>query len=336
MAQASPAQPSATSSSTGLSRWLEVQVGTIAARARYMETSTGAVTARQVQYSGQVKARFRFDTNGRVSLTAMAAPGTTFVASWNATGLGTGDFVGTWSVKHLFATAVPVKGVEFSVGSMGFSRGESTEATSYDNDGYLTGERLCVRRPETLFFDELDVTSAFLGDTTTPAVWDRADRLTARRNYTQLLVGKAITKQLSASADYTRVSGVGTFRAAFSAKTPRARVIDSVRFEQYVRRGAKAANGFAVLAEKSPSKRFTVGIGFVTIDPDYGGMNSDRFGKGKRFYETAAFKVTRELTFQLFSTQSIDNDFAVPNHLRFDVVATYNVLGACQRAGILK
>lgn len=319
-----------------LSRWLDIQAGTLAVRYRYVETSKSVVTASQMQFSGQFKPRFKFDPKGRLSVTAVFAPGNSFTGSWNTTGIGTGDWVRSWSMKQLYVAAVPAKGVEASFGSLGLVRGESTEITSYDNDGYIAGERLSVKRPKDLFFDELSVTSAYLGDTTKPALWDRWDGLTEGRNYFQYLAAKKINKTFSASADYTRYTGVGTFRAAVAAKTPKARIVDSLRYEHYVRGGTKSDSGFAVFADKNVTKRFTAGVGFANIDPNYGSLNADRFGKGKRIYETASFKVTQEFGFQLFMAQAVGNDYPVSNKYRFDVVASYNVLGAIQRAGHLK
>ncbi len=328
--------PTAKTPPSKLSRWFEFQTGSLAGRYRYVETSKGIWTANQLQYTGQFKGRFKFDPKGRASVTVLFATGSAFTSGWNNTGVGTGDAVRMWPLKQIYASVVPVTGVEASFGSMGFVRGESTEITSYDNDGYLSGERVTVKRPKDLFFDELTFTSAFLGDLTTPAVWDRWASLTDSRNFFQYFAGKKITKSVAASADYSRLAGVGTFRVGVSAKTPKARVVDSLRYEHYARRGEQAAYGFAVFGEKAVTKRFTAGVGFANIDPRYAALNADRFGKGKRVYESLSFKVTPDFSFQAFMTQGVDNDFAISNKYRVDIIATYNVLGAFQRRGMLK
>ncbi len=317
-------------------RWLEIQAASLAARFRYQESSANVVTARQVQYSGQVKARLSLDGGGRLSVTGLLQPGGSFTSSWNTTGIGTGDWVRTWSLKHLYITAAPVHGVEVSAGSLGFVRGESTEITSYDNDGYLAGERLCVKRPADVFFDEVSVTSGFLGDLAEPALWDRWNGLTRRRNYVQGLVVKTLSSRLSASADYTRVSGVGTFRTALAARLQGTGVLDRLRVEHYVRGGPASAHGFAVSAEKAIAERLTAGVGFASIDPDFGPTNSDRFGRGRRFFQTTSVRLTPEWSCQIYVTHAIDRNPVVPNGTRVDVGLSYNVLGALRRAGHLK
>lgn len=319
-----------------LSRWIEFQTGTLAARYRFVQTSQGVVSASHAQHSGQARMRFNVDPKARLSVTVLFSPGSGFTSSWNNLGPGTGEFTRSWALEHLYAAAVPVTGVEMSFGSIGFVRGESTEITSYDNDGYMAGERISVKRPKSLYFDELAVTSAFLGYTSTPAFWDRADSLTESRNYFQYFASKKLTKTVGASADYTRVAGVPTFRTGIAVKMPKAMVVDAVRYEQYFRGGSTSASGFAVFGEKSITKKVNVGIGLANIDANYGPLNADRFGKGKRLYETASVKVTPEFTVQLFMAQAFGNDYPVGNRYRFDLVANYNVLGRIQRAGYLK
>lgn len=319
-----------------LSRWFEFQTGTLGTRYRYVEDSKGVRTANQWQYTGQFKGRFKFDAKGRASVTMVFATGNAFTGGWNNTGVGTGDLVRMWPLKQLHFAAIPLAGVEASFGGIGFVRGESTEITTYDNDGYLSGERISVKRPKSLYFDDIAFTSAFLGNTSTPAFWDRWESLGESRNYFQYFASKIINKSVATSADYTRQFGVGIFRAAVSAKTSKARVADAVRYEQYVRGGPKTGNGFAVFGEKNITKRLNAGFGFANIDANDGSLNADRFGKGKRIYETMSLKVTPEFSFQLFMGQAVANDYAISSKYRIDIVGSYNALGAIQRHGWLK
>ena len=75
--------------------------------------------------------------------------------------------------RQLYLDLQPVDGFEFQYGSIGFNRGVNTEITSYDEDGYLDGERLIVRKPKYLYFDEVSVTYAYLGDILTANFFDR-------------------------------------------------------------------------------------------------------------------------------------------------------------------
>jgi hypothetical protein len=331
-----PVPAAAPSVKTTIQRWFDVQTASFLARYRRVESSAGIVMSNHLQDSIALKARFKFDAKGRYSINAGIATGTSFTGGWNNTGLGTGgDRVTNLYLKQLFLAAAPVKGVELTYGGLTVVRGESTEITSYDNDGYVTGERVSVKRPKQLYFDEIAFTNGYLGDVNAPGFTDRYSRLD-EFNYRHALVAKRFTKWLGVSGDYTRLSGVGTVRAAFTAKTRRARIVDLVRYEQYRRTGPAPAFGFAAYGEKTVVPRASVGVGYADIDAKYGGLNADRFNKGRRMFEQSTVKITRDLSASLFVTQAVHNAFAVSNRERVDVVVTYNALGAFQRAGLFR
>jgi hypothetical protein len=334
-APARPTPPPAPLAKPKIERWFELQTASIQLRYRRLETSGGVVSNNHAQDSIALKARVKFDSKGKYSVNAGAATGTSFTGGWNNTGIGTGGPITNMYLKQLFLAASPAKGLDLSYGGLAFVRGDSTEITSYDNDGYLTGARISVKRPKDLYFDEISFTNAYLGDLTSPSFLDRTSRLN-EANYRHLLIGKRFGKTVSASADYTRLSGVDTFRTAINAKTPHAHVIDFVRYEQYRRLGPTADFGYAVYAEKAVVKRFSLGLGYADIDAHYGGLNADRFNKGRRIFEQANLKVTRDLSVSAFLTQAVHNSFAVSNKKRVDIVAAYNVLGPIQRAGYFR
>ncbi len=315
---------------TGLRRWFDLQAGTLSGRYRTIENSEGIRTANQLQYSGHFRGRFKVDPQAKLTLNANYATGNNFTGSWNNAGVGTGNFAGRWFVKQLYAAWAPVEGFDLSYGSMGFARGVATEITTYDNDGYMTGERISLRRASRLFFDEVTASRGYVGDLTTPSVFGRFGRLVGGRNYSQLLVTKVVGS-LSASADYTRLSGVPYVRLAAVLKTPALHIADAIRVEHYSRFGADDGTGFGVFGEKVINKRVTLGVGYADIDPDYLPINADRFAQGKRLYETATVNLTPELTAQAFLTQAVNNDFRIANRQRIDFVLVYNVLAAVRR-----
>jgi len=149
---AAPVQPKAVWAGK-LERWLEVQTASLTLRYRFVEDARGVTTANQMQDQDVFKARLKFDAGGRFSLNAGVASGTQFVASWNNTGVGTGRAVTNLYLKQLYFAAQPVRGVELQYGGLGILRGESTEITGYDNDGFVTGQRIILRRPKQFFFD---------------------------------------------------------------------------------------------------------------------------------------------------------------------------------------
>jgi len=331
-----PAPPPPSLATSKIQRWFDLQTTSVMARYRRVETSAGLITSNQLQDSLALKARVKFDPKGAYAVNAGVGTGVSFTGGWNNVGVGTGGRrVTNIYLKQLFLTAAPIKGFEMSYGGFGFVRGESTEITSYDNDGYLVGFRASVKRPKDLYLDEISFTSGYLGDTNNPNVIDRFSRLD-EANYRHVLVGKKLGKLVAASADYTRLTGVDTIRAAVNLKTPKARAIDLVRYEQYRRLGAAGDFGFSAYAEKALHKRLSLGMGYADIDPKYGGLNADRFNKGRRLFEQVSVKATRDLAVSAFLTQAVHNSFAVSNDRRVDAVVTYNVLGPIQRAGLFR
>ena len=63
------------------------------------------------------------------------------------------------NLKLLYLDAKPVKSFEFQIGGIAVNQGENTEATGYDNDVYITGERVLIRRPKKLYFDKISLTT---------------------------------------------------------------------------------------------------------------------------------------------------------------------------------
>ena len=331
------ARPAAGQSArAAIERWLDVQAAAIQARYRRVETSAGIVAANHMQDSLLLRTRVKFDAKGRYGLASTLQTGNSFTGSWNNVGWGTGGprTTGVY-LKHLYLSAEPVRGFEITYGSLGFVRGESTEITTYDNDGYMLGGRATIHRPDRLFFDEISVALGFFGDPAEPGFSDRASNL-GSVNFHHVLAGKKIGPLLGLSADYTNQDSAGTVRAAAGVRTPRAKVVDLVRYEQYCRVQRLPACGLAATAEKAVHSRVTVSGGYADVDPDFGGVNGDRYTRGKRVFEQVSVRLFRDLTVIGFATQAFHNDFAVANAKRLDLVVSYNALGPLQRAGFFR
>jgi hypothetical protein len=315
-----------------IGRWFGFDAVRLSSRYRAIEASTGTLVTNHVQYRITINGALRFDRARHYQLVAGVSTGPTFTSAWSTTGLGTGPFVGVHGVylKQLYGRAEPVAGLVAQYGGIGVARGEGTEITTYDNDAYLTGGRVTVRRPRQLFVDDLTVTWAYLGDLLDPRVLPRFKHLD-EANYYQVLLAKRLSQRLSASADYTKDRGVQTLRQAVRVATPEAGVIDWVRFEQYFRLGSDGAYGFAIQSEKSVGRRGVVGGGYADIDPHYGGLNADKFNRGRRLFALARARLSSEFDLELFFGQAVANDYAIANYRRFDVVVNYNLLRTLQR-----
>lgn len=315
-------------------RWYEAQAIQLDARYRLIDTSAGVRSSNDLQHRQTFKGAFKFDRHGRYTLQAGAGSGSGFTGSWENAGPGTGEGNVSLGVRYLYASAVPVKGLEVQVGGLGLVRGESTEITSYDNDGYIVGERVTVKQPARFYLDEISLSAGYLGDTSTPSVFERFDRLD-EHNYTQALVGKKLGTRASVSVDWTGVDGVDTWRQAIRLNTRETGVVDAVRVEFYERSTGAGDEGFAVTAERALPRKLSLAGGYATIDRNYGGLNADRFNRGNRLFVEAKLPLVQDLSLNVFYGRAVGTDYAVANKNRFDVVVGYNALKALQRAGRL-
>lgn len=306
---------------------VDVQTFTLGARYRVIEDDGGHQSANQVQQQLAFRARIHADRGGRVALHIGAFTGGTFNSAWNNTGLGTGDRALAIRVRQLFAAATPLRGVEVQFGSLAFARGESSEITTYDNDGYLTGGRLSVRRPRQLWVDELTITHGYLDTVHTPSVFQRAETL-AQSNYRQALIVKKLGARVAASADWTDTVNGTTWHAALAVRPPG--LVDLLRLEYYARPGDDAA-GAALTAERRFARGVTASGGYATIDGRYGGLNGGRFNRGARLFGAVTVPIAGPLSAGAFYTHALENEFSVPVGERLDLIVTWNLLATIHR-----
>ena len=312
-----------------LSRWVDVQTLSVAARYKAVEDGEKSKTTQDLQDNVSIKARFKADAAGRVTVNVGAFTGGSITGSWNNTGWGSGLHTGTTSVKQLFVAARLANGIEAQVGSLYGDAGQSTEITALDNDGYIAGERLTIARPAELFFDDISVTHGYVGDFTTPSFFDRADRFDDS-NLVDVGIGKKIGSRATASAGWSVEDGTDTWRGAVAVKLQR--VVDSVRVETYHRTGvdgAPGASGGAVSANRQVARRVVVSGGYANIDHGVG-LNGDKYSRGSRLFGGATVPVVGPLSASLFYTHAVGNDRPVPNARRFDVAFSWNVLSTLQ------
>jgi hypothetical protein len=321
----------ATTHATRLTRWFELQTASISNRYQFIENARGVITANHEQYQVTFKGRLKFDEEGKYSLHAGVFSGRNFFSGWNNSGWGTGRAVSNLYLKQLYFSAKPVPGVELQYGGLYLLHGEATEITSSDYDGYITGQRLTLTRPDKLYFDEISYTAGHLGDFNTPNLNRRYHRL-RQVNYHHFLVSKRIHERVRASADYASEAGVDVFRQAVKIKVPETKVVDTFLFENYERAGRGASHGFNVYGEKKLHERLRLGGGYAQIDR--AGVNSDRFLPGKRLHLNGLVTITPEFSLTVGVTQAVGN---LPGHLprtRLDIGFNYNLLHSLKRAGL--
>ncbi len=344
-------------------RWVDLKEMDFSLRYRSVFDSNNAHEDNQGQQRSIVDGKFKFDAAGKYGLVFHASTGKYFNWAY-ADFMGGGnehaldserakatpvqqdaidaftltksdaeiyqqEASGGWSfyVRRLYLDLEPIQGVEVQYGSMDINRGAATEITTYDNDGYIAGERLLIKRPKNFFFDEASVTYAYLGDLYTPNFFARGDRL-AHADYHQFLLRKHVGKRVDASFDYTWQNASNTLREAALVNVSESRVLDSVRAEFYQRLNeisfsevsdfVSGANGYAITGEKKAGKRISLQGGYAHIDPHQGvltqsessatlcmGINGDAYGLGNRYFVRPVIKLTPYLEAFGFYTHEI-------------------------------
>lgn len=306
-----------------LRRWLDVEQVQLGTRYRWTEATEGNVTASAIQFQPLLRARLPVDAGGTVAVTIGAGAGANFAGGWDNTGAGLGQFSGAFAVKQLFATAAVLRGLEVSAGGLYVLRGESTEITSYDNDGYLVGERAAWQHDDGLV-DRIAITTGYLGDLREPNVFRRLDRLNDW-NYEQFLIGWRLGAHVVASTDYTHEGDRSTLREAMTIRLPRrAKLVTALKLDLYERVAPDTARGMHVSADMRPLRQLAVTAGFASVDRAYGGLNADRFDRGNRVYCNGTFAVNETLSLGWFYAEGVANDYTIPNEHRLDIVATIN------------
>lgn len=232
-------------------------------------------------------------------------------------------------VRDLYGSATPIKQLTAELGSIPIERGYSSEITSFDDDGYIAGERIRIHDAAHLGIDEISFTNAYLGDLTTPNLFARGQRL-GESNYRQVAAKKIINKRVAVSAEYNWVSKTDTLREAAVVKLPESKLVDDVHVELYQRlntvnlqgKNFAGGNGFAVFASKKAG-RVSGDFGYATVDPNYGvyinsrfltdvgfSINGDTYGTGNRIFSHVSVKLSPVVTAFGFYTHVVSgNDY---------------------------
>ena len=227
--------------------------------------------------------------------------------------------------RQLFFSATPIPQVTVEFGSLFIEHGQNTEITSFDDDGYISGERVRLHDPKHFFFDQLAATSAALQSDLTPNFFARGADL-KRSNYTQYLAEKRLGQHFVASVDYTMLNHTHTMREGVAYKAPSGRFIDGGRFEAYQRpdtillagKSFASGNGFAVSAHHTFLKKVGFEGGYADIDERYAiysgsiylasvgfAWNGDNYETGKRGFARTEMKVGNGVSLFGFYTHAV-------------------------------
>jgi hypothetical protein len=314
-----------------LHRWLDLQAASIGTQYIFAKNGLGVTTANQQQYQVAVRARFKLDDQGRFSIDTGLYTGTNFVAGSNNTGAGLARAQSNLYLKHLYLDALPLDGVELQYGGLNIWHDESTDITGYAYDGYITGERVSIKRPRELFFDDISVAYAYVGDLKTPNVTSRLHRL-AQSNFHRFLVRKNIGERAWTSVDYSFQSGVQTWREAIRIRATELHAIDAFHVEVYEIPGAHSGYGFAAYGEKTVLPKLIVGGGYADVDRTM--LNSDRYGRGTRLFVTTQIPINEAFSIVIFATQVTTHTTTNLPQQRFDISLHYNLLYHLRKTGL--
>lgn len=334
-----PSPPPSAASSRALAkarigRWIELQNATLNLRYRVIDDSKGVVTTNQLQHRESLRGRLKADRAGRYALNFGVFTGARFTSGWDNTPIGISDTQKNVAFKQLFFAAQPVTGLEGQIGGLYIIRGESTELTTYDEDGYIMGERISLRRPKDLFFDEVSFTNAYLTPDARLIGVSHRFRSLDEPNYRQFLVDKKFGKRAGASLDFTTDRGTRTWRQGVSIKTPELRYVDTLLFEDYERVHPDRKYGFALSAEKAVTRKLIFNGGYASIDPRVGALNSDRFNAGNRVFLTTTYVLSLRFTASYYITTAVGHNASLPLRTMSNLVFGYNALLDLRRTGL--
>jgi hypothetical protein len=346
----------------GLDRWVTLNEMSFAMRYRSVFDLNNAHEFNQGQQRSITDGRLKLDEKGRYAIAFHASSGKYFNWSYSdfigggnkqalilerekanaseqikfgrAESLDAANYLasqssGGWSfyVRQLYVDAEPVKGVELQYGGLGINRGVATEMTTYDNDGYIAGERISLKRPENFYFDEASVTYAYLGDLFTPNFFERGQRL-AHADYHQFLLRKHFGKRVDSSFDYTWQNAAQTLHEDALVKLNGTHILDSFRLEIYQRLNGiyypnvphintfyrTGGHGFGFTATKSVKHALLEG-GIANIDEQSGvqtqvgvlgvtglAVVGDQYGLGNRYFIRPTIHLTSYLDLTSYYT----------------------------------
>ena len=332
-----PSTPGPATAQTGLGRWFELQNATLNLRYRYIDTSAGAVTTHQLQHRESFGARVKLDESAKYTINFGLFTGVRFTSGWDNTGWGINNAQKNLAFRTMYFAAIPIAGVDAQYGGLYIIRGASTEITTYDEDGYVVGQRVRVKRPKQFYLDEISITVGYLApDAREIPISKRTKYLNDTPNYRHFLGEKKLGKRARISTDFTYAPGANTWREAVNLKTPELRVVDTVIFESYQRINRTGDHGFALTLDRAVNSKVSVNWGYASIDPRYGTLNADRFQIGNRAFAMIIYNMSPQFLASAFITRAFGNDIPLPQRTLSNIVFTYNALPALRKTGLFQ
>jgi hypothetical protein len=295
--------------------YFDIPVADFYARYRYIDNTSGAVTADDFQYRFTIRPTLRFNETGTYE-TSRVESGTNIGTAWSNTGIGRNP--GEWAinVKTLYIGQHIGSKADIEVGAMDFEYGAGTEATYADFDSYTEGYRLRLHGfPGRDAPSKIALHIGYVGDFNKVNAFRRLHRL-GEVNYIQVLAEKELPKKAAASVQYDRLRGLNLIRAAAKLQLPDHWWINEGRVETVARMNDDATAGWAVTVIKTKNRfgRFNPGLyyshiptGVFLVGNQQAILNGDIYGLGKRLGWTIKNQVTKQFDLTTLITRRLDS-----------------------------
>jgi len=221
-------------------------------------------------------------------------------------------------------SAEPWKGIEFEYGGLPIEP-HGTGLAGLAGVGYMTGQRLVVRRKAT-GFDRIAFSYGYLGDFERPDMTNRFRRL-ARGNYHDLIFEKNL-RRVTLSWQSTKFGGRNVVSVGSVFRLPKSSL---ARLEYYYRANFTSASGFNAGAEKALSQRITIGGGYLSVDRNFGPLNADAFWDGRKAYVSGGIKLGRGVALSGLYNRAVGNHYRptmtsfVTAGIQYDLLSHWNL-----------
>lgn len=308
--------PASTEQRSPRLEFLQLETG---ARFRYMDNRPGTVTDRDPYVKFGTRLRLNFH-GGRAYLQVRAETGSTFSGSWNYAESGEGKRATAFNLKGLYLGQKFGRRGELQIGGIDFERGAGTEATSADQDGWLTGYRASVYTKTAWLPDRIGFTAGYVGDFKSPNFFSRARRM-GETNYYQVIGLKGIGKDNEVSAEFDSIQSITYARVAAHSKVLHTPVADDFTIEMIGRMNDARRFGWSATALKAldPSKQWRASATYSDIPRQMflkGKrevlLNGDSMTLGKRLGINLRFLPSKNLELATFISRKLDSTPNVP------------------------
>lgn len=231
--------------------------------------------------------------------------------------------------RTLYTTLSPLEPIRFSVGSFSPYYGIGTEATLKDQDVYVTGYRLEMDLQTLLekhigkVLGKVTAESSYYGDTKTPDVFDRLDRLENNNNNSILVESVEFLDGFKVAVGFERFKDQNL--VPLQAKWRIDNLIIKNVIAESLLNADNTSYAAGVHASGEPMTQLQVIVGATFISDEFDYPNGDKYPKGERFDITVTYTLPYGFSLEGFYSDEIlhtdDGD-----HVRTEFLINWNAI----------